>query len=222
METEVKNNIIFFISSVIYFGDSPLNYHQTRSVFTPKEREVQTQKTIKSIKSAIPNAKIVMVESGLREGIDQEIINLIDEYIYTGDMKMVRRACDGQKKGLGEATSLYYGLKRVDSSGYKYIFKISGRYFLNDNFSLDNYDFNSDFSFRFYDNPKQVSTRLYGFKGDRFAEWLKILRSSFPALYMNKSIEEILYIKTKSLHCSRVAKLGISGLVGPNGDKINE
>lgn len=213
---------LFIISSVIYFKDKSLEYSLLRSVFDYKEREVQTLKTIQSIKSKVPNSYIVLIESGLNQDIDREIIKVVDQYIYTGHHKLVRWACDGKKKGLGEAVSLYYGLKQILPLNYKYCFKISGRYYLNENFNALAYDDTKDISLKTYNNPLQMSTRLYGFSNC----FLKTLHKSLPflffGLYKNKSIEELLYARVKKYQIQKLETLGVSGLIGPNGNEINE
>ena len=223
MTTDKGNEpYLFIISSVIYFKDKSLEYSLLRSVFDYKERETQTLKTIRSIKSKVPNSYIVLIESGLNQDIDKEIINNVDQYIYTGHNKLVRWACDSTKKGLGEAVSLYYGLKQITSLNYKYCFKISGRYYLNENFNVHAYDDTKDISLKIYNNPLQMSTRLYGFNN----YFLKTLKNRLPflffGLYKNKSIEELLYAKIKKSQINELETLGVSGLIGPDGNEINE
>ncbi len=213
---------MFLISSVIYFKNKSLTYSSSRSVFSPQERERQTLKTIESIKKNVPNAKIILIESGLRKDISEEIISAVNEYVYTGNNQFVRYACDSKKKGLGEAMSLFFGLKNSSTANYSYCFKISGRYYLNENFNLENFKKEKYFTFKFYDNPKQMSTRLYGFNIKQFAIWRKILKDIFIKLIFNYSIEELLYLKIKNNNNQEINVLGVSGLIGPNGEEINE
>ena len=81
----VEEKITFIITSVIYFPDKKLSYTDTRSAFTPEQRIVQTMETIKSIRSKLPLASIVLIEMGRQKNIDSSLINAVDKYIYNGN-----------------------------------------------------------------------------------------------------------------------------------------
>jgi hypothetical protein len=61
----MKRNTLFIVSSAIYLSSNPLCYSSTRSAFSAEKRAQQTLKTIESIRSAIPDAKIILIEMGL-------------------------------------------------------------------------------------------------------------------------------------------------------------
>lgn len=216
--------ICFLISSVIYFADSPLSYSKNRSVFSSSEREEQTIQTINTIKKKLPEAKIYLVESGRSRAINNKIVETVDKFIYVGDNWIVRKACDSSKKGLGETTSLLFGLRkaRVSNSRFDYFFKISGRYSLTDDFKSTKYINDYDFTFKKYDNPVQVSTRLYGFNANKYRNWYIAMLRAIPSLLINKSIEQQMYTKTRRYNCNYVKTLGVKGLVGPDGGIIIE
>lgn len=222
--SEGSTKICFVISSVIFFADSPLSYSDSRSVFTSSEREEQTIQTIKSIKNRLPNAKICLIESGRDEAISSKIVDAIDIYIYVGNNKIVRKACDGSKKGLGEVIALLFGLRkaRISKSEFDYFFKISGRYCLTDDFKASKFLNNCDFTFKKYNDPVQVSTRLYGFYANKYWNWNRAMLRTIPSLLINKSIEQQMYIKTRSYNCNYIKNLGVKGLVGPDGGIIIE
>lgn len=213
---------LFIISSVIYFKEKPLSYSPIRSKYSFADREAQTIQSIQSIRSRVPNSKIVLIESGYKKEISSAIINSVDQYIYTGGNQLVRLASDSKKKGLGEAVSLYFGLKKNQFTACNYCFKLSGRYFLNDQFDLNNFDLTKDFNFKTYNNPVQISTRLFGFKSELLGDIRKLLFQSFSKLFKNRSIEEVLYLKFQNYTTSEMKELGVSGLIGPTGDVINE
>lgn len=214
------SNVAFIISSVIYFTQKPLSYTPQRSIYSPLERTKQTLKTIESIHEKIPTAKIILIESGQKEELPLKLSKAVDQYIYTGDNWLVRKACDSKHKGLGEALSLIMGSKKINmNDDVGFYFKISGRYFLNDNFDLQEIN-NCDGIFLKYD--KSISTRLYGFTRKVFANWRIALIKSLPFLMFNKSIEDILPKFFKLNNFKYLKKMGISGYVGPNGHLIEE
>jgi hypothetical protein len=127
---------IVIISSVIYVKDKPFSYSKTRSVFSPEERIEQTKNTIKSLREKIPDVKIFLFEQGLIDIIDTDLDFMVDEYKYIGNNFLVRFATDSKFKGLGEVIGLLFTTLYLPKDFFG-IFKISGRYFLNDNFNLE-------------------------------------------------------------------------------------
>ena len=54
---------IFLITSTIRFSENPLSYSHSRSVFSAEERLEQTLHSIKSIRTNIPDAIIILLEN---------------------------------------------------------------------------------------------------------------------------------------------------------------
>ena len=211
------NNKVVIIVSAIYLKDKRLSYSSARSLFTPEERSGQTKNTIKSIREKIPGTKIILLESGLKKELPGNIVDLVDEYIYVGDKFFVRLACDSLFKGLGEIITILQLQKNIlTDSDY---FKISGRYYLNDEFNLHNWE-DGEFNFRFM-KPKYISTVFYKFKGGSF----NILKVSFlisiPFCFLNRSIENLIYRFIPNSKIKPVNRIGVSGLVAVNGELFN-
>jgi hypothetical protein len=214
-----NNSYLFIISSVIYFNDAPLSYSGIRSKFSPDEREKQTITTIQSIKNKLPNSKIALIEAGMKKELTKELLSLVDQYIYVGDKFPVTYFSKGKNKGLGEASALYYGSKQIDLKNTDYVFKLSGRYFLSDQFNINSFS-STGFSIKKYTD--QMSTRLYGFAVEEFGFWQKCLRKTFSSAFSTKSIEQVLFQKIKSKITSEIETLGVGGYVAPDGTTINE
>ncbi|HWY37011.1 MAG TPA: hypothetical protein VNY73_00535 [Bacteroidia bacterium] len=210
---------LFIISSVIYFKDAPLSYSKTRSKYTPEERERQTIDTIHSIKKKLPQAKIVLVEAGLKKELSGNLLSLVDQYIYLGDTFPVSYFSHGKNKSLGEMSSLYYASKKIERINTHYIFKISGRYFLTENFTITSFSADG-FTIKKYTD--QMSTRLYGFNAAEFTFWQKSLARSFWGLVGGRSVEQVLYKKIKSKITNELETIGVGGCVAPDGSSINE
>jgi hypothetical protein len=208
----------FIITSVIYFSQNKLSYSTVRSIFTPAERTAQTIQTVKSIREKVPGADIILLEMGKRKNISDELINLVDKYVFVGNNLLVNWACSGKFKGLGEALGLVISKKSLKNEADFY-FKISGRYFLNDDFRPEIWGGRSFFAKKY---DAAISTRLYGFGKEMFDDWQKALRRSLLPLYKGRSIEEVFpkMLDDKNIH--RIENLGVSGFVGPQGEYLAE
>lgn len=215
----VEEKITFIITSVIYFPDKKLSYTDTRSAFTPEQRIVQTMETIKSIRSKLPLASIVLIEMGRQKNIDSSLINAVDKYIYNGNNLFVQWAAGSKYKGLGEAAGLLFASKKIEQINSDIFFKISGRYFLNDGFNI-NYWQGNHFFFRKYADG--ISTRLYAFHSSLFSHWTKAIRKSLLLLYKGKSIEDVLPLFINKSLVKEISTLGVSGTIGPSGEFFSE
>ena len=131
----MKNCVL--ITSVIEPDTAPLDYSPTRSVYTPQERYDQTLLTIESVKKHIPDTDVVIVEcsppGGMLESLASSVTALIN--LYPNDT--VRKSL---YKGLSEAVMLEAGLSFLVGKPYKNIFKITGRYQLNEQFNYSLWD----------------------------------------------------------------------------------
>jgi mannosyltransferase OCH1-like enzyme/glycosyltransferase involved in cell wall biosynthesis len=145
-----KKNIIM-ITSIINCTNNPLSYYHTRSVFDIHTRYEQTLHTIKSVREKIPNAVIIFLEcsdlSGENEVFENDIREVVDYYYNFYEVSDIRDAVNSPLKGYGEANLLLAGLEKIKENrelNYKNIFKLSGRYYLNDDFNIR--DFNNEFN----------------------------------------------------------------------------
>jgi hypothetical protein len=207
----------FIITSVIYFSKNKLSYSAVRSIFTPEERTAQTIRTVHSIRERNPEAQIILLEMGKNRKISPVLINLVDKYVFAGRNFWVNWACSGKFKGLGEAAGLIVSRKQLDT-GADFYFKISGRYFLNEEFKPEMWS--GSFLAKKYDAA--ISTRLYGFEKTLFTDWQKALRRSLVLLYKGRSIEEVFPQMLGANNIQHIEKLGISGFVAPQGEFLTE
>jgi hypothetical protein len=206
------------ITSVIYFSSNRLSYSETRSAFSPEERIAQTIKTVESIRQRIPGAEIILLEIGRRKDISSTLIGMVDKYIFVGNNPAVKWASSGKHKGLGEAMGLLAAAKKL-KTGADFYFKVSGRYFLNENFRPDLWR-GDVFLARMHNAA--ISTRLYGFGKKLFPDWQIALKKSLFLLYKGKSIEDIFPQKLGRELIRPVDLLGISGFIAPNAEYLAE
>lgn len=211
MDTNKKIAVI--ITSVISFKEKKLSYSNGRSKFSVEERIAQTEKTISSIREKIPNAKIIFAEAGLIEDTGR-LSSRVDQYIYLGNNYFVRIAVDSIFKGIGEAVILLFVSKYLPKD-IDFYFKISGRYYLNDEFDLKKW-IDGFFVVRKYDNV--FSTRLYGFSSKMFGLWRRSLLFSIPLLLSGQSIERIMPMFINKKYIKHIDNIGVSGLGSVYGD----
>ena len=214
-----KNNIPinWIITSVINFAESELSYSKVRSIYTPEQRITQTLKTIESIRTFAPESKIILFEMGVNEFFNPILKENVDQYFFLGKNIFVKYSCKSKFKGLGEAIGLLIGLRKVKALGF--IFKISGRYYLNENFDLSNWDID-EINLKQYDEA--MSTRLYGFPIRKMNLIKNALFKSLPNLFKGKSIEESFFSKLNENKIVSIKELGISGFVAPDGQFLTE
>jgi hypothetical protein len=214
-----KTKYCFIITSVIYTKQKELSYANTRSVYNPEERALQTLQTIASIKEKIPEAKIVLVESGLRKELPQDLSRRVDQYLYVGDNFLARRACDSKFKSLGEAVMLLVAMGKIEYNAAVF-FKISGRYFLDNSFNIISWQ--SDLFRFFYIRKDYVSTRLYSFGKEFFFIWRFALIKGIPLLFLDYPIEHILPRFIPKKYILPLEKVGVMGNDATNGKIVKE
>ena len=131
---------------------------------------------------------------------------------------IVKWACNSLHKGLGEATALLVAGNALKTDAEIY-FKISGRYFLNNDFDLNRWS-STKFCCRIYESG--ISTRLYSISNSAFNEWQKALRMSLFQLYKGVSIEDSFIKFLPKSRIQPIDLLGISGFIAPNAEYISE
>lgn len=213
------NSAVFIVLSLIHYSENALSYSKVRSRFSPEERAAQTQKTISSIREKAPGAKIVLVEIGQRRDLPFGLSVSADRYIYLGDKFFVRLLSDGMFKGLGEAVGLFFASKTLRPENADIYFKLSGRYFLTDNFKMKQW-FETGLTGRSY--GKSFSTRLYAFDKSLFGIWRRALILSIPWLLLNRSLETVLlrFFPKDKVHL--LPRLGVAGQIGVTGEMLEE
>lgn len=160
----MKNLIL--ITSVINTPNIPLSYSKIRSVFTREERYNQTKKTIDSVKKHIPNSKIMLVECSDFTKEEKDYFENECEYILNlWEKKNLHSQIFGSSKSLGEGTMTIEAFKYIENNKIVFdnLFKICGRYWLNDKF-----DYNV------YNNDKLILKKINGNINNIFTSFYKI------------------------------------------------
>lgn len=228
--------------------------HTKFGVFSAKQRLEQTLNTLKSIREKIPDAQIILSESSGESSITEEETAILNPYLlgminYHNDeqVKQIYKSTDNWDivksyteliitgKTLDFIVSRPQLLENIDR-----VFKLSGRYFLSNDFSLDNfkndrkYIFanrkNSQFSSEITGGLKfQFMSRLWSWPSNRttlvFYRYNLMVEEFGIALEIGqyKDIEHLLFrYYGDHPNTLELPRIGVSGALGPNGTIVSD
>lgn len=217
-------------------------------VFSERERIDQTLATIHSIKDRI-EAKIIILDGGAEKPSDSDVTLLsehVDQFISLSHLDVfkdihqstnhdvVKNACELFMMGSFLAGNIEV-LKNV-----KRIFKISGRYILNDEFNAHQHYKQEDFVVvgkqRFSQFPndltgginKQYMSRLISFSGSK----VEFMRDTYAKMieHMLERISQGGYVDVEHLlwyylhdgHAHQLPYIGVEGKLAPNGVNVKD
>lgn len=247
----MESKYLFIISSSINHFNSDLF-----SVYTSKERFEQTLETINSIKVKVPNSSIVLFdlsEEKIDENYSNHLKSVTDVFFEYYNDSSIQNLYDNFKKFpnlfmYGKSLVEMYGLIKtltyledsINMNNIKRIFKITGRYKLNDFFEIKEYESKfltnkyicktfkySDFEpetnahFHIYKNKGFLVTGLWSFDTSLTYETIDILEKSFQYLQIllkfgdGNDIEHSLYQfidKNKLIECDELGLTVIKGM----------
>lgn len=218
-------NVLFIIGSCIEPWTNCFTNGRNKAGCSVEMRLEQTKETISSIREYCSNADVMLVDNGAND-YEEEIISLVDQYYYIGSIKKYKKASIHPNKGIGETFMMLYAMERIEKK-YDLIFKISGRYKLNENFCLKNWEVTA-YNFLNYGIDGQIiehmegkyvrgshSTRLYAFPGEKIRDMRKLLvRGLFRERLLHESIETAMPRGLKKENVRYLKTLGVEGLIG--------
>ena len=222
-----SNKNIIIITSVINIIDSELSYYYKRSVFSVEERYKQTLKSIISIKNKIPNSEILFCEcSDLSDyqNIEKDIAKNVNYYFNFFSNEFIKNNVNSKLKGYGEASILLEGINKLLSmkKNYKNIFKLSGRYYLNDKFNYEMFNNSKNIFTNWDNNYTSYCTIFYKINGSDIILFKNSIIESLEELKENVSIEECIYKNfNNNVSINIVSKVNISGLLATEGYLVN-
>jgi hypothetical protein len=220
-----KLDTIVYITSVIYFKEKPLSYSTIRSAFSPQERLQQTIRTIESVRQHIPNAYIVLIESGMQWEWLMNIRRRVDDFVYIGDKKIIRKFVDSSYKWAWELISILYTVRLKRNVSKEYIIKISWRYWINEQFDIAVFFEKYKLSFHKSTSSNGISwysTRLYNLHKSNKMYWIMVMSLGLFISFFNISIENIFYYFLPSYRISEKKVLWISWYSGVDKVIITE
>ena len=169
---------LVLITSVVNTPNTPLSYSKVRSVFTRNERYEQTKKTIQSIKEKIPNSKIIIVECTDFTKEEKDYFEKHCDWVLNLWNRLeLHPRIFGVSKAMGEGTMTIEALKFLIKNNFKYnnLFKICGRYWLNNNFNYDKYNNNNLVFKKINENINNIFTSFYKIPYNSTSNLLKFL-----------------------------------------------
>lgn len=224
----MKNNIII-ITSVINTPSFKLSYSNIRSIFSINDRFNQTIQTIQSIKNKIPNSYIILIEcSQLNENMTILLKENTDIFINLYNIEHLRNNIYSTSKSLGESTQTIYALQyildNIDLNNILHIFKISGRYWLSNNFDYNIFDNNKWIIKPIQNNKSNILTAIYKLPKNYIKEYIDFMIKS-NNLYKKCVGLEIVFAKFINTIPDEyklfVSCIGLEGFVSIDGSKYN-
>jgi hypothetical protein len=205
------------------------------TAYSEVERLHQTIKTIHSIRSFDPNSEIILYDSSatnLSDTYVDDLRGLADHFCHTGANELVAKLSSEGFKSCAECISTYLLLdffirKTLNYNSYGRIFKVSGRYFLNDAFDLSLHigkNAHGKYVFK-KSKPTWMSpvitsrffeTRLYSFCPSLFDEYVGVLHKVYGHMCdSGLDIEHALYDLLPKENILELDIVGVEGLAGP-------
>jgi hypothetical protein len=204
---------LIIITSVINISRNPLDYTKTRSVFSTQERYIQTILTIKSL-NKMTNRKILFIEgSEIDKEYENTIRSNVDFFIQTKNDHRLKPIIDGLSKGSAEAALTIEALKCINIEEYDNVFKISGRYHLNDSYRESIFEEKLSI---FKLSGGSYCTTLYKINKKDYDLYIKTLDKAFESGKMY----EIVFFDAFFKIAKEIDNLGVSGEVSVDGNHI--
>jgi NADH:ubiquinone oxidoreductase subunit C len=169
--------------------------------------------TIESL-SKIKDKKILFIEgSETDKEYEKTIKNSVDIYINIKNDHQLKKIIDGLSKGRAEATLTIEALKYLNREEFDNIFKISGRYYLNNSYEDSVFDENVSI---FKLSSGSFVTIFYKINKKDFKLYLKTLDHVFSS---GKMYEVVFFNAFKNI-AKEINNIGVAGEVSVDGNFI--
>lgn len=220
------NNLVL-ITSVICTPDIPLSYISTRSVFTHCERFEQTKKTIQTVRTKIPNSKILIVEcSQLSKEQNDYLIKHTDYFLNLYDDEHMRKNIYSKSKSLGEGSMTIKAIEFImkNDISFDIFFKITGRYWLSEHFNYENFVNNYIQAHCINNDINNVCTSLYKLHYMNINDFYHFLINNIENMIKCIGYEELFAIflkQNKKNNVIHLNKIGVNGYISVSNDFVD-
>jgi hypothetical protein len=200
---------IFLITSTITPSETPPASSARRSVFSAEERLDQTLGSIASVRAKVPDALIVLLDNSDLTAMHMRVLQDAVDWLvlFHHDPRSIRfRAHDN--RGVGEVYMLRSMHDVLGGFRYRLLFKLSGRYQLSQQFSLEHFPQDR---FGFLPRDGVASTRLYSVPFCFHNLYGRQLAAAFIAGRLGVSIESTITRGLTPFQVQWLDHLGVSG-----------
>lgn len=224
----------------IFFINHALKVNQL-SVYNEEERFKQTIETLDSIDKYCPSNQVLIFDSSPERPKVEYFQELSDRgaiIFYTGDEPDVKKFSQLGQRSIAECITFIYFLSWFNKHEFqaKRIYKLSGRYRLNENFIKDEERFKDSFVFSTaLDSwmPKHRQDSIGVDKLFRLRCWhmdfnlLETFTLTLPKILQDCStygidVEHSYYKNLHTYKTIELDKIGVCGNIAPSGDYIDE
>ena len=226
----VRNMVL--ITSVLYTlnyvghsenGATNIHHPMSRSVFTHEQRFEQTKLTIERARAHIPNCAIFFMECSPLSREHHNYIAREVDYFFNLHDTMLRGRMFTRSKAMGEGTLTEYALNYMFQNNIVFdnLFKLSGRYYLDDRFCYEKWD-NDKIVIREFPESKSVFTFLYKMTYKHARDWLQHLFDNERAFRMCAGYENIYgeFVEKWASDVIIIDCFGIEGFISPDGSHV--
>jgi hypothetical protein len=219
-------------------------------VYTPEQRLAQTLLTIKSVKDRVPDVKIIVTEicgeplKPEQEATLEAACDLLIDFTGDEDVKSIYQSSNWDVvKSTTEIMCFGRALRMClddgDFEGYDRIHKISGRYFLNDEFDLSRYEaladrivttkkYASQFPIEVTGVELQYMSRLWSWPAGATEQIIDVYNNGLNYIASRVAaggycdIEHALYKYLPAELITEVSPIGLQGAIAPNGAAVKD
>lgn len=214
------------VTSVLNPISKPLDYSSIRSVYSPEQRVEQSINTIFSVRKNLGDVRILFVDCSVSPPTEaskiKDILRNDDRYIDLSNQSSVSIFVNSANKSYGELMLLDWAISNISFKDD--IFKISGRYYLENEFDFGTLDRNADINCkaRGFKHANNVClTTFYRIKTqDTFKKYIehgKLLFQQYPTI----SAEHVLFnflACNQNLKIQNLDRIGVVGNIAVTGD----
>ena len=161
-----QNFNVVIVTSKIYTSLKPFSYAPNRSIYSKDERFNQVIVTIETIRKYIPDSFVILYDNSIfKDNEYQTLNNITDCFINHHNDEIVNELTNNCiHKLYGEISQTYkmleYLRKHYNNMNIKNLFKITGRYKINDTFNYQQYNDENEMIFK---RNNDVVDRAYYF-----------------------------------------------------------
>jgi hypothetical protein len=220
------------------------------TIYSPQQRLEQTLKTIESVRERIPNSIIVLADSsipGLSDEMKKTLSDRVDYLLDFSKDTLLNQIRSIQHKdtlqNLSELIVLNKAFAIIKSKSWfdncDRIFKMSGRYWLNDKFNIELYNLPtvknkyvltkrmlSQFPKEVTHQTLQHMLRVYSFDGSLLDDFMTRLKTM--TTHLQERVNQGGYTDVEHLFCKfiprymiyEIARSGVAGNISKNGVMI--